>query len=79
MRSDACGTPSSSGTRSESALLVGSTIRASTSALNASSPRASNPNLAYALVSTCHSSALHLPVITDCPAGTAPALRSSSP
>ena len=28
-------------------------------------------NLAYALVSTCHSSALHLPVITDCPAGTA--------
>lgn len=39
---------------------MGSTIRASTSALNASSPRASNPSLVYALVSTCHNTALDL-------------------
>jgi hypothetical protein len=47
VRSDPCTTPSSSSTRSESALLVGSTILASTSCSNAGSPMVSNPNRAY--------------------------------
>ena len=64
VRSDACSTPISSSTRTESALEVGSTIRASTSCANAASPSASNPSRAYTLVSTCHSSADRFPVIT---------------
>ena len=79
VRSEPCSTPTSSSTRSEPALLVGSTIRASTSCLNDLSPTASNPNRVYAPARTCHNTALALELITACPAGTAPALRSSSP
>jgi hypothetical protein len=56
VRSDACSTPSSSSTRSESVLLVGSTIRAKTSCSNAASSTASNPSRAYTVSSTCHNS-----------------------
>jgi len=47
-------TPASASTRRAETLLAGSMIRASTSALNTSSPTASNPSRAYAPTSTPH-------------------------
>ena len=63
VRSDGrSGTPSSSSTRSVSAFEVGSTIRASTSCLNVSSPIALKPSRAYAASSTSHSTREREPV-----------------
>ena len=56
------GTPSSSQTRSVSALLVGSTIRARTSFLNVSLPTVLNPSRAYASARTSHSTRDREPV-----------------
>lgn len=67
VRSDACGMPISSRTRTESALLVGSMIRASTSCWNAASSMTSNPSRSYTVVRTCHSSADRFAVITPGP------------
>jgi hypothetical protein len=46
VRNEACLTPSSSSTRTESALLVGSTIRAKTNCSNAASSTTPNPSRA---------------------------------
>ena len=63
VRSDGrSGTPSSSSTRSVSAFEVGSTIRASTSCLNVSSPIASKPTCPYASSSTFQSTREREPV-----------------
>ena len=65
---DGASTPSSPSTRTVSSLLVGSTIRPSTSARNASSGTADNPSAAYSPPKAFHRSSELVDSTTAAPA-----------